>query len=245
MKGQYLIGVLSIVLAFAAGLFAQAAIPAGTILPVGLNSPLNSQKARIGQVVSGRIMQDVPLESRSRIPEGAKVIGHVVDVKNGRPTQISVRFDTLVVSRRKIPITTNLRALASMMAIEEAQIPTFGPDRGTSPNWATTEQIGGEVAYRAGGPVSNGLLTVGKPTGDEVLARPTSEAKTNCHDAVSGNDRPQAFWLFSSDACGAYGFNDLEIAHAGRNNPVGIITLASNHGRVNVRAGSGMLLRVD
>jgi hypothetical protein len=232
MKGQYLIGVLSIVLAFAAGLFAQAAIPAGTILPVGLNSPLNSQKARIGQVVSGRIMQDVPLESRSRIPEGAKVIGHVVDVKNGRPTQISVRFDTLVVSRRKIPITTNLRALASMMAIEEAQIPTFGPDRGTSP-------------YRAGGPVSNGLLTVGKPTGDEVLARPTSEAKTNCHDAVSGNDRPQAFWLFSSDACGAYGFNDLEIAHAGRSNPVGIITLASNHGRVNVRAGSGMLLRVD
>lgn len=245
MKRAYLNGLLYITLTFATGLFAQNAIPAGTILPVRLNSSLNSRKIRPGRAITARVMQDIPLGTGSRIHAGAKVIGRVVEVKNGTSAEISVSFDGLVIAGRKIPITTNVRAMASMMDIEEAQVPTFGPDRGTPANWATTEQIGGEVVYRGGGPVANGLVTVGEPTGNGILAHPSSEAGTNCRGAVNGNDQPQAFWVFSSDACGAYGFNDVSIAHAGRSNPVGIITLASNRDHVNVRSGSGILLRVD
>jgi hypothetical protein len=45
---------------------------------------------------------------------------------------------------------------------------------------------------------------------------------------IDGNARPQALWLFSVDACGAYGFNDLKVLHAARTEPVGQITLTSD-----------------
>jgi len=111
---------------FAAQLFAQSTIPAGTILPVALNSPLNLRKVKPGQVITARIMQDVPLPPGVKIHTGAKVIGHVVDVKpadGASGARISFRFGTLVIGKQRIPITTNLRALASMMAVEEAQLP--------------------------------------------------------------------------------------------------------------------------
>lgn len=233
---------------FAANLFAQSTIPAGTILPIALGSSLNSRKVIAGQIIKARVMQDVPLAAQSRIHAGAKVVGHVISVKPANataPAQVTVRFDTLIVSRQRIPITTNLRALASMMAVEEAQVPETGPDRGTSENAWTTDQIGGEVVYRGGGPVANGLLAVGTPTTHGVLVRVSGKPGTKCRGTIEGNDRLQALWVFSSDACGVYDFPDLVIAHAGRTNAAGKITLASDKGEVNVQAGSGMLLRVN
>jgi len=194
------------------------------------------------------VMQDVPLSPGSKIHAGAKVIGHVIDVKPATGTsgaQVSLRFDTLMVSKRRIPITTHVRALASMMAVEEAQVPENGPDRGTPPAAWTTDQIGGEVVYRGGGPVANGLLPVGEPTYGGVLVHVSGKPGTKCRGEIDGDNRLQALWVFSSDACGTYGFADLAIAHAGRDNPIGEITLTSNRGDVNVRAGSGMLLRVN
>ena len=232
---------------FSAHLFAQITIPPGTILPVALNSSLNSRKARVGQVITARVMQDVPLP-HGTIPAGSKVIGHITNVKPADATsgaQVSFRFDTLVTRKQRIPITTNLRALASMMAVEQAQLPETGPDRGTSANAWTTDQIGGEVVYRGGGPVADGLRPVGESTTNGVLVHISTKPGSKCRGDIEGNDRLQATWVFSSDACGVYDIPNLEIAHAGRTNPLGEITLASDKGDVNVRAGSGILLRVD
>lgn len=229
-------------------LFAQNTIPAGTIVPVALNSSLNSRKVKPGQVITARVMQDVPLSPGSTIHAGAKVIGRVIDVKpanGGTGAQVSFRFDTLVVSKRRIPIIINLRALASMMAVEAAQLPESGPDRGTSQNAWTTDQIGGEVVYRGGGPVADGLRSVGEPTYGGVLVHVSANPGSPCRGEIEGNDRLQALWVFSSDACGVYDFADLAIVHAGRTDPVGEITLVSAKGEVNIRAGSGMLLRVN
>jgi hypothetical protein len=195
-------------------------------------------------MISARVEQDVPLPTGSTIHAGAKVIGHVLDVKRGNGASVSIRFDCVEISKRQIPITTNLRAIASMMAVEDAQIPATGPDRGSPEEVWNTEQIGGDVVYRGGGPVAKGLFTVGEPTPNGVLVRVSARPGTPCR-GDEGNDRLQALWLFSSDACGAYGFTDLEIIHAGRTAPVGVITLTSRHDSINVRAGSGMLLRVD
>jgi hypothetical protein len=245
MKLPLLVGLL----ALAAGLNAQDRIPAGTILPVRWNGSISSANSKPGQVITARIMQDVPLGSGRKIRAGSKVVGHVLDVtpaKNGTPGKISFQFDKLVRSGETIPMVTNLRALASLREVEAAQLPYWTPDRGTPSSAWTTVQIGGqETVYRGGGHVENGQGVVGEPVPGGVLARVSARAGMDCRGAVDGNDRPQALWLFASDACGIFGYPRLTISHAGRTDPVGEIDLSSTERDVKVRSGSGMLLRVD
>ena len=239
---------LVILFAFSARALAEISIPAGTILPVALRSSLNSKKSKAGQAITARIMQDVPLSTGEKLPAGSKVIGHVIEVseaENGG-VRLSLRFDTLVTRKRRIPINTSLRALASSMSVWEAQLPFTGPDRGTSEDSWTTVQVGGdEVVYRAGGPVVEGHQIVGRPTMDGVLVRVDSVPGMKCQGELNSNDRLQALWVFSSDACGTYGLPHVAIERAGRSNPVGNIVLCSDTAGLNIRGGSGMLLRVN
>ncbi|HTS07744.1 MAG TPA: hypothetical protein VMP68_19375 [Candidatus Eisenbacteria bacterium] len=229
-------------------LFAQLDIPVGTILPVQLISSLRSDKARAGEPISARVMQDVPLPGGSKIHAGAKVMGHIVSARpaiNGMMASLSLRFDTLSVGKRQIAITTDLRALATMMDVSEAQIPDSGPDRATSENSWTTDQIGGEVVYR-GGVVAHGLTVVGNSVLESgVLVHLSSRPDTKCRAEIAGNEQLQALWVFSSDACGLFDLPNMSLAHAGRSDPVGQIKLLSDKGNVKVPGGSGMLLRVD
>ena len=193
-------------------------------------------------------MQDVPISRRIKIRAGAKVIGRVVRAKagtNGQPAEITVRFDRVKSGNHSIPVITNLRALASMMEVEDAQIPPAGTDRGTPWAWTTRNLIGGEVAYGQGGPVVHGADIVGHSLFGGVLVPARASADRRCRGEVAGNNRPQGFWVFASDACGVYGMDDVQIEHAGRTLPLGDITLSSSTGKVEINSGSGMLLRVN
>lgn len=224
------------------------AIPSGTILPVSLDSTLSSAKAHPGQIVTAQVAQDVPLADGRTIRAGATVVGHITSVtpaSNGNPASLSLRFETLRAWHEQIPITTDLRAVAGFMAVEEAQVPNSGPDRGTPQTAWTTTQIGGDAVYRGGGPVMDGALgQVGEPVNGGVLGRLNANPEGGCRGAEDANGSPQALWVFSSDACGAYGLPYLEVVHSGRASPMGEITLESSQGQVKIRAGAGMLLRV-
>jgi hypothetical protein len=227
---------------------AQISIPPGTVIPVALHGSLSTTKSKPGQVVKARVMQDIPLGEGSKIPAGSYVEGKVISVtpaSNGSPAQITFEFDRLVTSKGSVPITTNLRALASTLEVTSAQIPQYD-DRGSSSYVNNTRQIGGDAVYRGGGHVMEGKTVVGEPVNDEGVlgyARPNPEG--NCRGAIDGNNRLQALWLFSSDACGVYGYKGVKIEHAGRTSPVGEITLSSDRGDINIRGGSAILVRVD
>lgn len=235
--------ILVMFLSAPAALLAQTALPSGTILPVSLDTSLNAAKARPGENVRATVMQDVP---GTAIRRRSKVIGNVVKAGttgNGR-AELEIRFDGVFVDGRLLRIKTNLRALASTVAVEEAQIPEEMSSRGMTPaNW-TTQQIGGEQFYR-GSAVFSGFTAVGKTTQWGALDLPRTQPGMPCRGAIGENRVPQAMWLFSSDACGVYGFSNLRIVHAGRKVPEGTIILKSTNGNLKLGSGTGLLLRVS
>jgi hypothetical protein len=228
--------------------FVKISILAGTVIPVAQHGSLSTTKSKVGQVVKARVMQDIPLGQGSKVRAGAYVNGKVTAVTpaaNGSGASITFEFTELVTSRGTEPITTNLRALASIVEVNSARIPQYD-DRGSSSYVNTTWQIGGETVYRGGGHVMDGKTIVGEPVNDEgVLGRVRASSDGTCRGAVEGENRLQALWLFSSDACGVYGYRRVKIEHAGGTSPLGEITLKAERGDINIRGGSGMLLRVN
>ena len=198
-------------------------IPAGTILPVSLNSSLRSGKSGSGAAITATVMQDVPLGAGKTLRAGSKVTGHVIEAsapgKGSDEPRISFQFDQVRFENRMVPITTNLRAVASVMEVETAQVPRTGEDGESEGSWS--------------------LVPIG---GDQVGTRDAGE---ECRGVVDGNSGVPALWLFSADACGAYGLGNLQILHSGHTAPVGEVTLTANGKAVKVGRGSAMLLRVN
>jgi hypothetical protein len=226
---------------------AATTIPTGTILPVRLDSTISSSKSKPGDKISATVMQNVPLPSGTEIRRGTKLAGEVVGVTRATGTQagqVTLRWETIALDNKLVPIQTNLRAVASMMEVEQAGIPPMGSDRGTPPPDYTTDQVGGETVYRAGGVVGSGTHIIGKQVANGILASPSPNTVRGCRGQVDGEATPAAFWVFSSDACGSYGTDETKIVHAGRTSPQGQIVLAATRGELKLRSGSGMLLRV-
>jgi hypothetical protein len=222
-------------------------IPAGTILPVVLPS-ISSKNAKEGDRIRGKLAQDVRLANGTTIRGGTTVLGDVVAVTSngaGRGATLTIKFDTLVQKGKSTAIRTHLRALASTLEVEEAQIPTSGPGESDVYDWLTTQQVGGDSVYGKQGPVVGKSETVGESTYQGVFVRVLASADGHCRGSVAGNDWPQALWVFSADACGLYGFSDMEIRLAGRTEPLGQIVLESKRGPVKIRGGSGALVRID
>lgn len=234
--------------AFATTAISQNRIPAGTVIPVELNTSLSSAKSTVGEKISARVMQDVPLKDGDKIPRGARVTGRVLAVTrstNGGGARIALRFDELTEAHRTLSLTADLRAVASMVDVHEAGVPPMGSDRGTSELDYTTVQVGGDVVYRGGGPVMNGSRVVGEPVANGVLSEVSEKPGSDCRGLIGGATQRQALWVFSSDACGTYGLGETKIVHAGRTEPLGEIVLESAHGEVKLQNGSGMLLRIN
>jgi hypothetical protein len=223
-------------------------IPAGTVLPVRLNETLSVRKTKPGQRISARIMQDVPLPNEGKIAEGSRVVGTVVSVEpaaQGEGGKVSFRFDRVVTRKGDFPVGTSLRTVAGFMEVREAETPGGSPDFGTPYVWADRRQIGGDQVYGVGGPVTNQWNErVGTAVNDGVLVHVRARPESGCRGALDEEDRLQALWVFSEDACGVYGITGLQIAHAGRSEPTGEIQLTVAKGDVVVRGATAMLLRV-
>lgn len=224
---------------------AQEALPAGTTLPVTLTSSVNSPRARPGERITARVMQDVSIATRYRIPAGATVVGHIEQSGPDRQggAQLSLRFDKVLTKEREIPLSAGLRAIASYMEIQAARVPTAGLNEGTSSYSATTVQIGGDVRYGTGGPVMAGGVRVGTGVPGGVAGRLATTPQSECAEGPP-TSQPQSLWVFSSGACGAYGLPGITMRKSGLTQPIGEIMLRSSREALKLPRGTGLLLQV-
>lgn len=216
--------------------------PASSTLPVILSRSLEAQKLHPGDPILAKLAQSVNLGTLGNLKAGTKISGHVVAVQMDPPrgSTVTLIFDRILLPT-PIPITAHLRAIAAPVEVNDALVPTNGPDRGTPSSAYTTVQVGGDVVYRGGGPVMLGKDQVGVPVYDGVLVRLTENVRAGCQGATT---ELQATWVFGSAACGTYGYSDLKIEHSGRADPKGQIVLRSIKHPIKLRAGSALLLRL-
>jgi hypothetical protein len=226
-------------------LAAQESLPADTTVPVMLTSSITSD-THPDQAVSARVMQPVSVAPNFIIPAGAKVVGRVLErnTDSRQGPQISLRFDRIVGRNHEFVATLSLRAIASRMEVSDAQTPKTGPDEATSSYSWTTVQIGGEVRYGTGAPVMAGDTEVGKGVPEGVVARLFAPKGSACAEGSHNTDQLQSLWVFSSGACGTYGFPDMQIQHSGSTAPLGEIVLISTAKVLKLPSGTGLLLQV-
>jgi hypothetical protein len=169
------------------------------------------------------------------------VIGLEVTSSVGQVRHLSVQFDQLEDGGRIIPLNVSLRAMASSENVFQAKTPIDAISSYESSYGWTTKQVGGDVVFRGRGYIASSQGKVGRWNGTGAWGKLT--AAGDCL-ATDSNDQEQALWVFSTTACGVYGFENLRIAHAGSTAPLKQIILESAKD-ILVRGGSGWLLLVN
>src|SRR5260370_24554873 len=91
--------------------FAQT-VPANTSVYVTLDQSVNSNNAKVGQIVSGSVSQNVDVHGKTVIPKGSKANLSVASVQAScrlsTPAKLYVRLDSVVVNGKTIPARTHL-----------------------------------------------------------------------------------------------------------------------------------------
>jgi len=222
-------------------------LPIGTYLPVMLGTNLDSNKSKPGEKISAKVKQDVSIPDGGKVKAGSELTGHIVTVirgAEGTNGKVVIVFDRIRWNGKEQPITTELRALASMMEVFQARQPINSVALDGSSLWDyNTRQVGGDVVFGRKD-VRNDAGVVGmSPEPGWVIGIPLGNPEAGCPPPE--NKTMQSFWVFSTSACGVYGGEDdpLQISRKPDDNKDGHITLTAPK-RVLVRSGAGLLLTV-
>ena len=181
MKKLLLVLLLLLLSTFA---FAQAAPPEnptpskispGSILPVELAKTVDAKKAHSGDPVLGKIPYDLASNGKVVIPQDAKVIGHVAEVKpsdhDSKDSMLGIVFDKIVMKDgSEIPFTAEIHAVRAPVqtappGYENAsspqnnpagtnQTPEMGTPRNNTPSTPQPEQTGGMPSGAANPPLT-------------------------------------------------------------------------------------------
>jgi hypothetical protein len=169
--------------------------PPGATLPITLSKSVNPLHMAVGQPITARFIQTVPVSTQAYLPDKVEVVGRFVSYGS---TSLSILFTELRWKDQIVPIHLQLVSAASPRSIFEASMPLGGGDRGTSnPGDWTTRQVGGDEVYRSAG---RGKVY-------DRYSQPVGYADLNgvYQDPSSVGDVAHAMGPFSTTATGLHG----------------------------------------
>jgi hypothetical protein len=223
----------------------QSNLASPSTIPVTFTNAVSANRAKPGDPVEAKTIQQVQLPGGGLIPSGSRVVGHVVSA-NGfaydktpyarqRPSALSIRFDSVQVKGETIPLNVTVRAIASPIATWDAQ----SPKATDMDSLGTRTQVGGDLLVPSQAEVRN--------MDDDVVAynkKGGVYAHLIARDGCDGSDVEVSVAIFSASACGAYGFGNVSLTERGSSATPSTLTLVSAHGSPELWKHTTALLEV-
>jgi hypothetical protein len=222
-------------------------LPAGTAIPALFTKTINAKTTKVGDRVVMKTMQDVLYGPAQTIPKGSLVVGHVVQTSytaNDEPSSLTIAFEKIVSKKNSRHVCLTVRAMASLDQVYDAKVPVTSMDQSAS---LGTTLVGGDH-------ISLGGKYVYAIDGDEVGIRNRFGVFSRLEPAAAYGGSPsaacgsvstlQSVAIFSSRACGLYGFSGMQLTRSEDIPQKATITLQSDRGAAEIHSGSAALLQV-
>ena len=211
-------------------------IAPGSVIPVQLTRTVDAKKAKAGDQVEAKVVQDMKTNSGEVIvPKDTKVLGHVTEAqarnKEQKESEMRITFDrAMMKDGRDVSLPMSIQAI-------------IAPRNPNSENASGGEvPSGGQAAGASSAPASDGRSArTGSPTGAAPQQEPGSSTGAGENSATAGgsNSAPQ----ITGNTAGVIGFPDLTLSPTPQGANGSVIT--SEKKNVKLESGTLMLLKVD
>lgn len=224
---------------------ATAALSAKTTLPIVFTRTLSAKHAKAGDAILAKTTQVVHLPSGLVLPEGTRIVGHVVSANpfiydktpyaRQKPSELIIRFDSVEIDSARLPLHVTLRAMASPIATNDAREPKSSDLDPLS----TVTQVGGDLLVPSQKEVVN-------RQGDVVAynRRNGIYAHLIANGQCDASDKEVSVGIFSPTACGLYGFGNVSLQAAGSVSKPSEVELVSTHSSPEIWKHTAALLEV-
>lgn len=141
----------------------EVTIPEGTEFKLQLHSSINSRTSKPGDRVLTTLLDPVAVEDRDVLPKGARIDGHIGEVKparrRGKGGYLTIAFDTIELSNgQKVAI---LGSLTEVFSSEGGGDPNVGPEGELKGHGASRKTqaaiVGGSAAAGAAAGLGPGI----------------------------------------------------------------------------------------
>jgi hypothetical protein len=199
-------------------------IAPGSVIPVELTKTVDAKKAKTGDEVVARVMQDLKTSSGEvLVAKDTKMIGHVTEAqahtKEQKQSELGITFDKAVTKSSEIKLPMSIQAI-------------IAPRQNNPANDAG----GGETAPTTGGGAATSPMGNRAPL--SVPSQP-QQLPAGGSDAQSGARPP-----ITASTQGVIGMPDLKLEASGQNASQGSV-VSSEKSNVKLESGTMLLLRVS
>lgn len=224
---------------------AVPALSAKTTFPIVFTRTLSAKRAKPGDEVLAKTTQVVHLPSGLVLPEGTRIVGHVVSANpfiydktpyaRQKPSELIIRFDSVEIDFSRLPLRVTLRAMATPIAANDAR----EPKSTDLDSLGTVTQVGGDSLV---------------PSQKEVVDGQGDVVAYNRHDGVyahliangqcDASEKEVSVGIFSPTACGLYGFGNVSAQATGSVSKPSEVVLVSTHSSPEIWKHTAALLEV-
>jgi len=209
----------------------QVRFTPGSELRAVLDKTVDAKKAKEGDVVHAKTLDEIKSGTQVIAPRGSRVIGHVVAATpHGKdtPSRLEIAFDKLELENgSEVPLQATIQALSNPLNNMSAGYDNAGPPMGggNSPMGGGNSPVGGGA--RTGG------MQPSQPAGAPNAGNMGNAGGASSQNAPSGG--------ISSNAQGVQGISGVSLSPG----PAHDSMLTSEKHNVKLEGGTQMVLRVE